>query len=207
MKVLVIICGHAFEPLWRENVKVLREIFADAHFCGISNQDDFQNYEDLIEFRYKLINTKGQWSKVCDFITDHRDELDYDWFVKIRPDLKLLEPVPWGQLSIGAVNARARVYNGPAHIRYGMSINGEGKWKNVGDVKHERYEHDVVLDDQFFFFHRGVVDRNVFDKDTSDQKEHEWTMTATLKKRGASLYVVGIHAELSKYHCFSGDIP
>jgi len=207
MNVLVILCSHTFDPKWRDNIKRLGECFVGAHFCGISNEDDFKNYEDLIEFRYKQINTKGQWSKVCDFITDHRHELNYDWFVKIRPDIKLLEPVPWGKLSIEAVNARARVYNGPAHIRYGMSINGEGKWKNVGDCEKSMYENGIVLDDQFFFFHREMVERNVFDKVKPEPSENEWVMTACLTNRGAKLHVVGIHAELSKYQCFSGDIP
>ena len=103
-------------------------------FCGISSYDDFSAYESVITFKYKIINPVRGMSKICDFITKYKDQLDYDWFVKSRPENKLLEPIQFGLLLDNAINARARVYRGPKKIKYGCSVNGEGQWKDVGDV-------------------------------------------------------------------------
>jgi hypothetical protein len=208
MSVLVILCGHEFDPQWRDNIKTMGCFFGEnAHFCGISNKDDFHHYEDLVAFQYKIINPKGQWSKVCDFITDHSSELSYDWFVKIRPDFKLLAPIDWDKMRVDAMNARARVYHGPDHIPHGTSIKGEGRWKNINDIHYDERVHDVVLDDQCFIFHQRVVKQNGLAKVNPEERENEWFMTQTLHDRGIALNVVGIHAVLSKYNCFSGDIP
>ena len=74
-------------------------------YCGISNSDDFYNYENIISFKYKIINPKQQFSKICDFITQYKAELDYDWFIKIRPDIKLLEPINFEVLSDTAISS------------------------------------------------------------------------------------------------------
>ena len=50
----------------------------EVEYCGISYQDEFHNYESIISFKYKIINTKRQLSKICDFITDYKAELYYD---------------------------------------------------------------------------------------------------------------------------------
>jgi hypothetical protein len=87
-----------------------------VEYCGISNQNDFHTYEAIIPFKYTLINTKQQFSKLCDFITDYKSELDYDWYMKIRPDINLLEQIPFNTLLDRAINARARVYFGPKKL-------------------------------------------------------------------------------------------
>jgi hypothetical protein len=183
----------------------------DVEYCGISNQDDFHTYETIIPFTYKIINTKQQFSKICDFITAHKSELDYDWYMKIRPDIKLLEQIPFSILSDNAINARARVYFGPKKIKHGMSINGEGYWKHVGDCAYGNIEHYVVLDDMLFIFHKNVLQMGAFEKIEPfsgwwGARELEWTQAKIFKERNISLNVIGLHLECTKHHTFSGHV-
>ena len=73
MTVLIIISNHLFDKKWSDNIKILNDYMKmsdhKVDYCGISNQDDFHNYEDIIQFKYKIINTKEQLNKICDFIT------------------------------------------------------------------------------------------------------------------------------------------
>ena len=179
----------------------------DVDYCAISSCDDFHNYEKIIQFKYKIVNNKQQLSKICDFITDNTLELDYDWYIKIRPDIKLLENINFDILSKNAINARARVYNGPLKIKHGMSVNGEGSWKNIGDCTYREKESHIVLDDQLYIFHKNIIEMGGFNKldDIVDQ-QHEWTHTKIFSQRKISLNVVGINLCIMKYNAFSGDI-
>jgi hypothetical protein len=59
MRILVILCSHEFDLKWRENVRnikrTLESRFTSVHFCGISSQHDFDNYENMLEFKFKMI--------------------------------------------------------------------------------------------------------------------------------------------------------
>ena len=209
------ICSHEFNTQWCNNIRILHDYMKlldmDVEYCGISNQDDFHTYETIISFKYKIINTKQQFSKICDFITNHKAELDYDWYMKIRPDIKLLEQIPFSILSDNAINARARVYFGPKKIKYGMPINGEGIWKNIGDCAYGNIEHYVVLDDMLFIFHKNVLHMGAFEKIVPfsgwwGSREIEWTQTKVFKDRNISLNVIGLYLECTKNSTFSGHI-
>jgi len=215
MKLLIMICSHKLDIEWCNNIKILHDYMKllniDVEYCAISNQDDFHTYETIIPFKYRIINTKQQFSKICDFITDHKAELDYDWYMKIRPDIKLLEQIPFDVLSDNAINARARVYFGPKKIKYGMSINGEGYWKNIGDCAYSKIEHYVLLDDALFIFHKKVLHMGAFEKIEPfsgwwGTREVEWTQEKVFKDRNISLNVIGIHLELTNHHTFSGHV-
>ena len=171
----------------------------------ISN--DFYIYENIIQFKYKIINTNKQLSKMCDFITEYKSELDYDWYMKIRPEIKLFDIIGFRMLSENAINARARVYNGPRKIEYGMSINGEGIWKNIGDCHYADNEHNIVLDDALYIFHKNIVQNNGFEiVPTSIPLENEWGHTHVFNERNIPLNVIGINLCITKYGCFSGNI-
>jgi hypothetical protein len=211
MKILIIICSHEFNVLWRDNIQILNEyaklLGMEVEYCGISNQDDFYNYESIISFKYKIINTKRQFSKICDFITDYKSELDYDWYMKIRPDVKLLENINFDLMSEDAINARAREYYGPRKIKYGTSINGEGCWKNIVGCHYASNEHSVVLDDMLFVFHKNIIQLNGFDKiEPERQGNEEWNQTTIFKSRNIPLNVIGIYLVNTKYDTYSGDI-
>lgn len=210
MKLLVIICSHKFDEAWINYILILNNYMKNLNikvdYCGISSQDDFHNYESIISFKYKTINTKEQFSKICDFITDNKSELDYDWYMKIRPDLKLLENINFDLLSENAVNARARVYFGPKRIKYGMStIEGECRYHDI--------EHNVRLDDQLFIFHKNVLQNGAFDKIEVGSvtgwwgtNENEWVHSIVFESRNIPLNVIGINLEFTREKKFSADL-
>ena len=211
MKILVIICAHDICPDFSSNLTILNDYLktikncTQIDYCGICNH--FDNYNDVVSLKYKIINHKKQFCKICDFISENRTQLNYDWFIKIRPDTKLLQPINFlDVVSDKAINARARVYYGPKRIKYGMSINGEGRWKNVGDCFFDADEKDVILDDAMFIFHRNVVDLGAFDKVEPVIHEDEWRHTSVWKERNINLNVIGINLVNIKYDVFSGDV-
>ena len=75
MKLLIILSNHTFDKMWCDNIKCLNDYMKnnciEYDYCGISNQNDFDIYETIIQFKYKIINTKKQLNKICDFITEY----------------------------------------------------------------------------------------------------------------------------------------
>lgn len=217
MKLLIIICSDAFDVKYCDNIKIMNDYIKSSNieveYCGISSHNDFSNYENIISFKYKIINTKFQFSKLCDFITDYKLELQYDWYIKTRPEIKLLENINFDILSDTCINARSRVYNGPSRIKYGMSINGVGAWSKVGDFQYKDTEENIILDDQFFIFHKNIIQNNAFDKidiiyKTDIKKrysQNEWFHTKIFNDRKIPLNVIGIYLCFTKCNAFSGD--
>jgi hypothetical protein len=188
-------------------------------YCGICKQNDFINFESVISFKYKILNKKPQLSKVCEFITQYKHELDYDWYIKIRTDIQLLEPINFGILSLNAINARARVYTGPKQIKYGSSIGGKGGLSYVTDCRFDMIEREVILDDQIYIFHHNIIDKNgftTFDPENVHRwffanghyysNEHEWAHSNCWKSRNIPLNVVGLNVILTRLDAYSGDI-
>jgi len=212
MKLLVIIVSNEFNKSDCDNIEVLNSYLCClpdtlVNYCGISNQDDFNNFEHIISFNYKVINSKRQLSKICDFITDNKSTLDYDWFIKFRPDSKLLEPINFELLSDNAINGRARVYHGPKQFNYGLSTGGPGVWEHVKDCSYQPDETDIILDDQFFIFHNNMIQLNAFDKIPNNLYiENEWTHSRYWISRKIPLNVIGINMLITKYMCYSGDL-
>jgi hypothetical protein len=134
--------------------------------------------------------------------------LNYDWYMKIRPEIKLLDNIDFHILSDNAINARARVYNGPRKIINGMSVNGEGIWKNIGNCHYADREYNIILDDMLYIFHKNIVQKNAFEKIQAPilEKEAETVHTRIFNQRNIQLNVIGINLCFTKYGCFSGNI-
>ena len=220
MRILVILCSQDFNKNYLTELKQF-DIFIRRNndivdYCGISNQDDFDNYNTYIQFKYKIINPKRQFSKICDFITQYKDELNYDWYIKSRPEILLLEPINFDILSNNAINSRTRAYKGPKKIKYGMSVNGEGIFKNIGDCHYMLNESEVILDDMIYIFHHNIINLNAFDIITHNNPktieyehsyvENEWGHTFTWLKRNINLNIIGINLINTKYNIYSGDV-
>ena len=216
MRVLIILCSHQFDKAHSKNIEILSKYFAgvNADYCGISNQDDFDNYP--ITFKYKIINTKRQMGKICDFISDH--SLDYDFYIKCRPEVRLLQPIQLDSLSHDAIHARARVYCGPKEIQYGNSVNGKGIWDNIGECYYSDVERTVVLDDMLYIFHNDVIKLGAFAKLKNEDSmqtqwfrsrvtiQNEWFHTQVFNERNIKLNVIGIDLIFTKNNTYSGDI-
>jgi hypothetical protein len=231
MKLLVIIIGLNFGEEHKNNIQILdnymKQSGANIEYCGISSHNDFYVFEDIIEFKYKIINNKLQLSKICDFITEYKEKLDHDWYIKIRPDIKLLDNISFDILSKDAINGRARVYRGRKRIKYGTSVHGEGCWKLINDSHYVDCEDDIILDDMLYIFHKNVIQNGAFTKipqmppdirehewfrDTReherfrDTREHEWFHFYVFSNRNIKMNVIGINLCNTQYETYSGDI-
>jgi hypothetical protein len=77
MKLLIIICSNELDIKWCDNIKILDDYIKEnkdiqVDYCGISSNNDFHNYESIIKFKFKIINSNKQLTKICDFITDYK---------------------------------------------------------------------------------------------------------------------------------------
>jgi hypothetical protein len=211
MKILVIICSYEMSTEHIANIQIIKDYMAQDNrvvdYCGLSSKDDFSNYESLIKFKYTMVNTKRQMTKVCDFITQYKSELNYDWYIKIRPDTKLLAPIDFSSLVENAVNARARVYKGPKRVKYGISVNGEGYWKNWGDCFYDEEEKEVILDDMVYIFDNKVIQANGFDTIEGETPGYdEWKQAKVWSSRKINVNVIGINLLNTKHSTQSGDV-
>jgi hypothetical protein len=223
MKILVIIISHEMSTSFFSHILIFdnyMKLLSDKHkieYAGISSQDDFKNYEDIISFKYKMVNPKRQITKLCDFITQNKDTLDYDLFIKIRPEIILLEQLNLDNLVENAINARARVYTGPRNIKYGLTVGGRGIHNHIKDYRFDLNETHIVLGDMFIIFDKNIVNNGTFHlndyiKEYLDNHEvvhNEYTMTRIYNTKGTKLNVIGVNMlyyKRSDYYSHSGDI-
>jgi len=212
MKILIIICGHYFGKEHIENIQILdnymKQSGANIEYCGISSNNDFYVFEDIIEFKYKIINNKLQLSKICDFITEYKEKLDHDWYMKIRPDIKLLNNIDFNILSKDAINGRARKYTGRKQIKYGYSAFGEVS-KLYNESHYVDCEDIIMLDDMLYIFYKNSIQNGVFDKIPQmppGMCEAEGEHSNMFSTRNIKMNVIGINLCNTKHQAYSRDI-
>ncbi len=214
MKILIIIAGNFFGKEHIENIQILDNYMKQngtIEYCGISSNDDFSVFEDTIQFKYKIINGKLQLSKICDFISEYKEILDHDWYMKIRPDIKLLDNISFDLLSENAINSRARIYYGPKRIKYGNALNGEGPWKYINDCVYRDIEEDIHPDDMLYIFHKNIMKTCAFDTlpirpIINRRDEHETFHKNVFTSRGIKMNVIGINLCNTTHGTYSGDV-
>ena len=192
MKLLVILATNKMAINLKRNIIrldfLLRSEGHEVDYAGISSIDDFANYEDIIKFKYKEIDTKYQLTKVCNFIQKY--SLDYDWFIRFRTEMYLLNPIDFKNLCVMSINSRARKYIGPKSIKYGMSIDLPSGFSET--------ETFVEVDDQIYIFHKNVIDKGGFSGiELYDNKipiENETVHTEFWNLRGISFNIIPINA-------------
>jgi len=204
MKILVIFITKENHINFIPNILTLKNYLSsyNTQYACISSSDDFQIYDGIINLKYKEISSKMQLSKLSDFIISKKDELDYDWFIKIRPDMKLNQPINFNKLLINSINARAREYKGPKSVYFGSSLDTKYNTSNYGTT-----ETIKVLDDQIFIFHKSILNKFQYIANLPDnfyitsnyrllKYEHEWFHTNYWKICNINLNIIGIYAEL-----------
>jgi hypothetical protein len=208
MKILIILCSEKMLLKYLPNIQILKnytdELEMMGHtvdYAGISSSDDFVNYETVISFKYKMRNLKKQLSKVCDFVKYNKNSLNYDWYIKFRPEIVLFEQFNFTTLSDTAINARARRYVGPQTVKYGCSVGGEGCWQHVNEIYYEPVERVLDLDDILYIFHNNVIEKGAFtaQEPYTDQREDETFHTHHWKLRGIPLNIIGINMDFTRY--------
>jgi hypothetical protein len=230
--ILIILVNHTMDTEYVDSMKELSKYIAHlsikytVDLAGISSEDNFSNYDGIIDFKYKYISPKGQLSKLCDFITEHKAHLKYDWFIKMRPGVQVLDynTINFDALPKNAVSARARCYRGPHKNKKSCSVGGEGPFKiflyncinNEGPHKNKPHSSpgfpakDTLLDDTVYIFHRNVIDKGGFAPTEGTDKENEFYHTNIWKSRNIELNVIGLDIKFrsNKYPdtIYSGNI-
>jgi hypothetical protein len=225
MKLLFIVTYNTFEDYYMDGIQNLKK-YIDEHLTThqvdiacINSNGDFSELENILSLKYKLKNSRYQMDKICDFIVSNT--LDYDWFIKTRPEILILAPIDFSNLKPNAINARARTYTGTLKLENGASVGGKG----VSDVDvHDKKDipFDIVMDDQIYIFDKNVILNNGFDKISDYDKQdfysmlphhpkiqHEWFHTYIWAIRNIRMNIIGINAcfKRNKHHgYYSGDI-
>lgn len=215
MGIMIMIVNHAMDAEYVDSMKELSKYIAHlsakytVDVAGISGEDNFSNYDGIINFKYKYISPNEQLSKVCDFITEHKADLNYDWFIKIRPGVQIIDynTINFDVLPKNAVSARARCYRGPHKNKKSCSVGGEGTFKlflyncineggphkNKAHTSSECPAKDTLLDDNMYVFHKNVIDKGGFAPIDSGNKENEYVHSYIWKSRGVELNVVSLN--------------
>jgi hypothetical protein len=226
MRILVIfVSGDNLEE-YVENITMFRNFIdknygdCEVDYACILSSDSFEPLEKIVSLKYKEVNHKRQLSKMCDFITKYKDEFTYDWFIKTRPEIQLNRAVDLSSLSLNSIHARAREYRGPKRILFGNSVGGTGYNKGYKASTYSEKEELVALDDQFYIFHRTVIELGAFvpfiPEDVAEwyipdnnKQEHEWVHSNCWKSRNIHLNVIGIDIlfeRTSDIYAASGNI-
>ena len=209
--VLIILSSDEMRDKFKPQVETLKKYIEHlsktytVDIAGISSKDDFSNYSDLLDFKYKYINPKLQMAKMCDFISDNKDTLNYDWFLRTRPGEELLDfdCINFESLPKDAVSARARVYAGPFTGNYSCSVGGEGNYKDTKACLYKPTLEQIVLNNDVYILHKTAIDNGAFSKLTNDEEnwgeeanrnsQNEWFFSHTLTSRRIKLNILGIN--------------
>jgi hypothetical protein len=215
--ILIILSSHEMTQSYIPNIKVLSDYIKylsqdyRVDLAGISNTDDFDNYSKYLNFDYKYISTKKQLSKICDFITDTKKYMNYNWYIKTRPDILILDFIMFNPKNFDkhSIHARAREYEGPRKGKYICSVGGDGAYKYVhGCSSNINTKEKIVLDDQVYMFHKNIIDKGGFNSINNikdDERQDEWFHTKIWSERSINLNIIPLNMKF-KHDIYSGDI-
>ena len=212
MRVLVLIISHEMNGSL-DNIQILKQFMDQSDhtvdYAGISSGNDFSFFEHILPFKYKFTCKDKQLTKVCEFIKSFKSQLDYDWYVKIRPEVKLLESINFSRIKPNAINARARAYVGHRSIKYGLSV--PANLPLITSVSFDASNETFVLDDQLYIFDHSIIAGGYFETEGIKSKylyEDEWVHTEYWKLQNTPLNVVGLNVIFTKlFDSPSRDIP
>jgi hypothetical protein len=179
-RILITIVSRTMDSKWLDNIRSIKQrcINVLGHnqvdIACISSTNDHVNYESVLgPIKYKVVSNKPQFSKLFDFVSSCPET--YDWYIKFRPDIELVEDITQQKLdslSKNSINARVRQYVGSARIPYGASVGGRWQHINDAEIQYAPHEKHIILDDQVYIFHRSVVEQGGFEP--IDESKPSW---------------------------------
>ena len=177
--------------------------------AAISSKDDFSKYSTQLTFKYTHINTKPQLSKVCDFFLEYKSMLNYDWYVKIRPEIEILDydTIDFSKLPKDSINARVRNYRGPYRNKHSCSVGGEGLYKSVKACFYSPHLELIKLDDSLYIFHKNVVDNGGFSPVDDNPTQTEEFHSMVWSSRNIPLNIISINIKFSRKKNGSNSSP
>lgn len=207
-RILIMFVSRSMDSKWLDNIRSIQQrcINVLGHnqidIACISGTDDADTYESVLgHIKYKVVSDKPQFSKLFDFVASCPET--YDWYIKLRPDIELLEDITQQKLSSfckNSVNARVRRYVGNARIPYGASIGGRWQHINNAEIHHAPHEKHIILDDQVYIFHRSVIEKGGFEPiDESNRIWGEQFISDVWTARNIRLNPIGLRVIF--HHC------
>ena len=136
-RILLIISSNTMNIEYQENIKCIKEKivnnFNNIDICLISSYEDYNNYDNIINVKYKIKCEGRQFTKMVElFKFLNIKKKNYDWYIKIRPDLLVLDNINDKILNIcnkNCLNSRLRFYIGPdLNIKHGASHTINDAW-------------------------------------------------------------------------------
>jgi len=183
------IVSDKLDPEFKGHIQILKETMKTLNpdYACITSVESSE-YDSIIDFKYKVVNPKKQLSKVCDFLST----TEYNWYMKIRPEVKLLQGIDFIFNCIPeAMNARARNYSGPRSIPFGGSVGGEGIWDYLKTCYSKSDSERIELDDHLFIFDSSVA-KKLVPFEYTGVIENEGTHTRYFQSKEIPLNVIGI---------------
>ena len=200
MKLLIIVVGHEFVEQNIPSINSLNKYIINKKPCLFtkidialicSNQEQLNIFDNHLDnIKYKICNPKKQLSKMCDFISELKEV--YDWYIKTRPDIELLDEINFNKLENNKINARCRRYTGNKVIPYGSSLNNAWLKHHYSDIIYNNNELHIILDDQFYIFDNNIV-KIAFQIIPNLEIQNEWTHTSCWSQRNVKLNPFGIN--------------
>lgn len=223
-KILFMLTGLTMDERYLVNIHILNHYIKElstryiVDVACISGKDDFDSFHEILSFTYRVINPKKQLDKICDFVSECTEP--YDWYVKIRPEVQLLEQLDFSSFCPDSINTRTRVYNGPLSVKNGSSVGGAGYLDYIHATHYSPELKEIVVDDMLYIFSRRVVEKGGFAPITDEERgrrdwyftslwnQHEWFHTAVWKSRQIPFHIIGLNVDFihSGRHSFPGDV-
>lgn len=165
-RILLIISSNTMNIEYQENIKCIKEKivnnFNNIDICLISSYEDYNNYDNIINVKYKIKCEGRQFTKMVElFKFLNIKKTNYDWYIKIRPDLLVLDNINDKILNIcnkNCLNSRLRFYIGPdLNIKHGASHTTNDAWSKSWIYNSTILT--VVPDDQIYIFHKNIAEK------------------------------------------------
>ena len=213
MKVLYIFISKNFD---KKFFVLNRKLYKDASI------DKAFVYSGFIDPKYTAVKAKYvfkspyfQLGKLVDFLKKVKLEEDYDWFVKTRPEIKLVTSPDFSSLDMEeiSINARARGYIGnPIHVPKGCSVGGYWYKCYEDDIRFDKTKNITILDDQIYIFNDKV--RHIL-KNAKDDKlfytenvcQNEWYHSYFFKQNNIKLNIIGLDVAFYRKGKLKNMIP
>ena len=108
MKVLVIFITYEIQNSMIRHIRHSKSYFESQKkkngwesldFALVYTKDSpfLNKVRKTLSLKYLLKSNQRQLGKICEFIT--KDKLNYDWFIKTRPDIEHLQDIEFEELS------------------------------------------------------------------------------------------------------------
>lgn len=165
-KILLIILSNEMNNKYKNNIQSFNEKiinnFDNIDVCLSSSYDDFDNYDSIINVKYKIKCKDRQFSKMVEiFKYLNNSNISYDWYIKVRPDLLLLDNIDMRLLhkcDKNSVNSRIRFYVGPEiNVKYGTSHTTNDCWSKSWIYNDLLLT--IVPDDQIYIVHNNIANK------------------------------------------------